>query len=210
MKLAQAQSIANSLIALLAPACDLIAVAGSVRRLKPEVKDMEIVIVPVLTSVPGLGFDLFGTTHELLPTFQPLLLDRALIEMQDSRVLEYDQRVKRNGTKYKRFIVQPDSPNAIALDLFIAETGNFGNIYALRTGNSEFSKALVTPRRAGGLMPGHLRQEYGYLWHGGECIDCPTEEAFFAALGIRWIEPQFRDANAVPDLIRHAIGAVQP
>lgn len=200
MKLEQAQSIASSLIALLAPACDLIAVAGSVRRLKPEVKDLEIVIVPVLSTVSGLGFDLFGVTPEL-PTFQPEFLDRALAEMQDSRVLEYDQRVKRNGTKYKRFIVQPDSPNAIALDLFIAETGNFGNIYALRTGNSEFSKALVTPRRAGGLMPGHLVQQYGYLWHGGECIDCPTEEAFFTALDIRWIEPQFRDANIVPELI---------
>ena len=205
MKLAQAQSIANSLIALLAPACDLIAVAGSVRRLKPEVKDLEIVVSPKLTVEPGLAIDLFGAAPDI-PVDMPTQLLDALYTLRETGILEYDRRIKRDGAKYKRFIVNPGTDRSIAL----ADRHNFGNILALRTGNSEFSKALVTTRRAGGLMPGHLVQKEGYLWRDGECIDCPTEEIFFSHLGIRWIEPQFRDANAVPELIRHAIGAVQP
>ena len=209
MKLDKAQSIANSLIALLAPSCDLIAVAGSVRRMKPEVKDLEIVVSPKLTVEPGLAIDLFGAAPDI-PVDMPTQLLDALYTLRETGILEYDRRVKRDGAKYKRFIVNPGTYRSIALDLFIADRHNFGNTLALRTGNAEFSKALVTQRRAGGLMPGYLPQKGGYLWYDSDRVDCPTEENFFSRLGIRWIEPQFRDANAVPELIRHAIGAVQP
>ncbi|MGD1045992.1 MAG: hypothetical protein ABR936_11830 [Bacteroidota bacterium] len=46
MQLKQAENIARKYVALLSPLCDRIEVAGSVRRQKPEVNDIEIVAIP--------------------------------------------------------------------------------------------------------------------------------------------------------------------
>lgn len=46
MKLAQALAIAEKVKALLAPHCERIEIAGSIRRKKPDVKDIEIVAIP--------------------------------------------------------------------------------------------------------------------------------------------------------------------
>lgn len=46
IQLAHAQTIARELISLLNPFCDRIGVAGSVRRKKSIVKDIELVIIP--------------------------------------------------------------------------------------------------------------------------------------------------------------------
>lgn len=43
MKLEQALEIAEKVKALLAPHCERIEIAGSIRRKKPDVKDIEIV-----------------------------------------------------------------------------------------------------------------------------------------------------------------------
>lgn len=51
MKLAEAQAIANEVYHRLKPYCEKIEVAGSVRRLKPEIKDVDIVLIP---SNPGM------------------------------------------------------------------------------------------------------------------------------------------------------------
>ncbi|HMS44057.1 MAG TPA: hypothetical protein PKE69_27770, partial [Pyrinomonadaceae bacterium] len=46
MKLSNAKNIPNSLIEEMSPYCAQILIAGSIRREKPEVKDIEIVAVP--------------------------------------------------------------------------------------------------------------------------------------------------------------------
>ncbi len=186
MQYTQALAIAQHTIDPLESSCTQIVVAGSLRRGKPEVGDIEIVAVPRIERVSNAAFDLFGTATEA----ENNLLEMRIGELVASAELELDTQLRRNGAKYKRFRAQ-----GIAIDLFIAQEMNYGNILAIRTGNAEFSHALVTPRRQGGLMPGNLRQAEGYLWHGEERIDCPTEEAFFEALGVRWAEPRMRDAE---------------
>jgi len=46
MLLAEARKLAEQMVERLRPACDKIEIAGSVRRGKPEVKDIEIVCLP--------------------------------------------------------------------------------------------------------------------------------------------------------------------
>lgn len=46
MKHSTALVIAEKIKAQLAPHCDRIEIAGSIRRKKPEVKDIEIVVIP--------------------------------------------------------------------------------------------------------------------------------------------------------------------
>lgn len=177
----QAQDIAERLVSLLEPGCELITIAGSLRREKPEVKDIEIVAVPSMRPVDSV--DLFGTPEGK----EVNELDERINELVRIGQLHFDPITKRNGERYKRFMV-----SGIAVDLFIADDSNYGNTLAIRTGNADFSRLLVTPRRNGGLMPGNLKQADGYLWRGDELVECPTEEAYFEALGIQWIEPAVR------------------
>lgn len=46
MELKKAKSIAAELIKTLSPYCNRIEIAGSIRRNKPEVKDIELVVIP--------------------------------------------------------------------------------------------------------------------------------------------------------------------
>lgn len=202
MNLSQAQTLASQIIELLAPACEKIEVAGSVRRLKPEPGDIEIVALPIVAELPGF----FGVTEPFSR------LELRIRELLGSGTLVLDQVVKRNGAKAKRFVVMSDSHwlkptepiERIAIDLFIADRDNYGDTMAIRTGDSDFSHALVTERRYGGLMPSYLKHHDGYLWRGIEKLACPTEEDFFHALGLRWVEPQFRNASVVRELVRHS------
>src|SRR5690242_17561878 len=69
--LAAAWELANRVLTELAPFCERIKIAGSIRREKPEVKDLEIVCIPKTHRVPGPA-DLFGPgpdTTEVVPGF---------------------------------------------------------------------------------------------------------------------------------------------
>jgi len=46
MKLEEGRLIANEVVELLKPLCEKIEIAGSIRREKPEVKDIDIVLLP--------------------------------------------------------------------------------------------------------------------------------------------------------------------
>lgn len=55
MKLEQAQSIAEELRRELEPGCERIEIAGSIRRKKPEVKDIELCLIPKMLTLPNTG-----------------------------------------------------------------------------------------------------------------------------------------------------------
>ncbi|MCC7208347.1 MAG: hypothetical protein IT323_13650 [Anaerolineae bacterium] len=211
MNLQQAQEIVSSLIVCLAPACEQISVAGSVRRQKADVKDIEIVCLPIYEAEPQAGL-FAGVDFPDEPADRyALKLEDTLSRMRANGVLAFDPHVKRNGDRYKRFVVNMPRERLpalhIALDLFIADRGNFGNTLAIRTGDAEFSHLLVTPRRLGGLMPGNMRQRDGYLWAGDERVDCKTERDYFGVLGLTWVEPQFRNKTTAIKLARGLVRA---
>lgn len=117
MKLNEALQIAENVKSQLSPHCERIEIAGSVRRRKPEVKDIEIVAIPKPYQT-GLFAD------GIAP------------------VVNQWQKVKGElPCKYTQRIL----PEGIKLDLFFAEPENWGLIFAIRTGSAEFShKVLAT------------------------------------------------------------------
>lgn len=197
MLLTDARAIADHVIALLAPACQRIEVAGSIRREKAEVKDIEIV------ALPEMGTNLFGEP-------QGSKLDDRINDLVYWGKLDFDKAVKRNGERYKRLLYATlDLERDIAIDLFIASEANYGNTLAIRTGNSDFSRLLVTQRIHGGLMRPTMRQRDGYLWAQGDgdafdqLVPCPEEKHFFAALGVHPVPaPRERDAVCIEGLRR--------
>ncbi len=168
MNLEEAQALANRIHADLAPFCNRIEIAGSVRRRKPEgIKDVEIVCIPKTQPVT----DMFGTQ-----TGTVSLLENALPTLY--RI--WNAWTIKNGEKYKQILF----PGGAKLDLFIVTPETWGYQFAIRTGPADYSHWLVTPRRYGGALPGYLTVKDARLWNGSKPLDTSEEEYFFDNLDI--------------------------
>lgn len=186
MRLQEAQRIAGTVAGWLARGCDQLAIVGSVRREKPEVKDIEIAAMPRRGRV-ALRFGLPAKDQPQTP------LDELLLDLKGAGRLALDPVIKRNGPKYRRYVL-PEW--GCVFELFI------GNTVAIRTGDKDFTTLLVTSQTAGGLMPPGYCQRDGYLQtEAGERVPCPDEAAFFAALGVPWVEPRERNAATAAHLV---------
>ena len=139
MELQKAKQIAERIMAELSPHCERIAIAGSIRRNKPEVKDIEIVAIP---------------KH----------YDVGLFETGIAAVVNRWQKVKGElPCRYTQRIL----PDGIKLDLFFAEYSNWGLIFAVRTGSAEYShKVLATAWVKAGYnsKDGHLYDKAGHRY----------------------------------------------
>jgi DNA polymerase/3'-5' exonuclease PolX len=186
MELIHARQAAAEVVALLAPACRTIEIAGGIRRGKADPKDIEIVCV----AKPLTARPVFGEASSALPPLEALVA-----ELVRTRQLEFDPHLKRNGPKAKRLRVMAHG-HWLAIDLFIAASDNFGYIFAVRTGDATFSHQLVTKQSEGGLMP------KGYFHQGGQlkhlergAIPVPTEEDYFREMGLPPVPPAERNAD---------------
>lgn len=178
MRLARATEIAQDLQARLSPVCHRVEIAGSIRRGKPEVKDVELVAIPKTEAL----LDLFGT-----PYSQRSLLDPVLEDLISAGVLAPGGRA---GEKHKRFEVGGQD---IALDLFlVTPPAQWGVIFTIRTGPGDFSQWLVTPRAQGGALPGGYQVQDGVLRAWGKVIETPEEEDVFRSLELPYISPAER------------------
>ena len=70
----------------------------------------------------------------------------------------------------------------------------WGWIYALRTGPGDYTHWLVTPKRFGGGLPGHIELRHGALWNHSTLVPTPEEEDLFKALDIPFVKPELRCA----------------
>ena len=170
---AQAAQIAIQIHDELAPFCEKICIAGSVRRGKPEVHDIELVLKPKLNPAPLI----FQHDYHLLD-----YLDHPLGYLACARKL-------KGQSKYQQWQL-PE----IKLELYIVTPpAQYGVILALRTGPAELSQLLVTQRRKGGYLPSYARVQDGAVWVDGEAVDMPDEVNFFEFCALPYLRPPERD-----------------
>ncbi len=169
MPFEKALEIAKSMMEDLQPYCERIQIAGSLRRRRPEVGDIEMVAIPKLVQ----GVDLFGG-----PGSEQNLLEDYLHTFD----------ILRGGDHYKKIRLA-----SIEVDLFITTPEQWGVIFLLRTGSAEFSHWFVTRRCDGGGLPSHMRIQDGRLWIGGQVADTPEESDLFEKTGICWVSPNERE-----------------
>lgn len=176
--LAQALPVAQEIVAKLAPYCldGRIQVAGSVRRRRSWVGDLEIV---ACAKYPPA---LFGPDYT-----QPSFLDRFLEEKKVPLLLGGQRYKEGKREKQKRFMYA-----GYQVDLFLAVPENWGLILWLRTGSDKFNKWIVKQKSWGGAMPYGMKSTGGFLWRGDERIDTPEEIDFFQALELPFIPPEYR------------------
>ena len=166
LEFGEVNRIAERLMVELSPYCQRVWVAGSLRREKSKVGDIELVIKPDICK-DMMGFDV-------------------------SREIPLPSRGKviKNGSRYKQIAL----PDGINLDLFIVlPPAQWGVIYLIRTGPAEFSKRFVTPVRQGGFLPSHAKVENGAVWADDAIVPMSEEIQFFEFCRKRWIEPWERE-----------------
>ena len=164
MKHKEALLIASELVGRFSIFCERIQIAGSLRREKPDVGDIEIVAAPQMVS------DLFGG------------------KVPVTNGVDWGQygRVNKSGPRYCQIAL----PEGINLDLFLVyPPAQWGVIFALRTGPAEFSKWLVTRRNQRGALPSDCQVKDGVVWRRGEPIPMPEEEDFFKFIGLPILPP---------------------
>jgi DNA polymerase/3'-5' exonuclease PolX len=187
LTLFEARAMALRALELLAPSCDRIQVAGSIRRRRPEIGDIELVCIPSIASMSQPG--LFGEQVEI-DTIN--LLDAACREFLEDGT--FTHRLDKNGrrafgSKYKRLAFE-----GVGLDLFsVLAPAQFGVVYLIRTGSAEFSHRLVTPQYLGGWMSFAHYVKDGALWCGGALLETPEEHDVFAAINRPYVDPWERE-----------------
>lgn len=194
MELFKAASIALSAVQSLNPYCNKVNVAGSIRREKSEVKDIEIVVIPNKIAITGI----FGPTgdFDVCPKF-------CNAAMSLGKVVEGIPRGRH---------MKIDLPEGIRLDLFMPEDYDWARQYAIRTGSAEYSYRTLAKAW---VKLGWVGTENG-LRLADECVKVAdkwqikpeikalgsfyptkppvwkTEEEFFAWLNLEWKAPRER------------------
>ncbi len=187
MELKRAKQIAIILSSKLQPYCKAIHIAGSIRREKKEVGDIEIVCAPK----DQISTDLFGNViaTNRCPNFC-------------SAAFNLGRVIKGNPTgKY----IQIELSEGINLDLFMPDDEDYFRQLAIRTGSAEYSNKVIA---AAWLKNGWCGSDKG-LRKIKDCVrrenswvcvvpnaERPpawnSEQEFYDWIKVRWIPPHLR------------------
>ena len=127
--------LAVALMDELSPACERIIIAGSLRREKPTVGDIELLYIPAIRNLPNHA-SLFA---EDVPTN---LADLVIERLEKQRVLS--RRVSAAGhTAFgEKNKLMLHHPTGIPVDLFSTTEEAFENYLVCRTGPAELNVAI--------------------------------------------------------------------
>ena len=125
MLLEEARKIAVAICYKLQPFCEKINIAGSVRRQKAEVNDIEICCVPKVEVLKdGFGWD-----------------EGIIRNIQFANTVETLGKVIKGNTDGK--YMQIELPEGVNLDLFIPDDFDYYRQYAIRTGSADYSAKII-------------------------------------------------------------------
>lgn len=207
MQLNKALKIGEFLVSNLIPGCvpGRCVIAGSARRRKAEVKDLEIVAMP-LNGHPR-------------PEFGQRIPDRSHLERQ-LRILVEDGWLWpiKGGEKFKKYEIRRlddfgvgKQLNPFCLDLFlVTPPSQWGVTLMIRTGPGDFSRWMVTQKSKGGALPNAFFVQHNVVWFDGtqvpdkpeeaakmmtdgNCIRMPEECDYFELCRMPVIEPKHRN-----------------
>ena len=167
------RTVAERLVDRLAPACERITIAGSVRRARPDPADIELLCVPRMDYSLIFGAD---------------LLDAAVKQAVTDGILLY--RVNSKGQQQygpmNKFMA--DLATGIPIDIFSTDAPSWGMALVVRTGPAELNIRMMSRLKAMGYK-GFI---YGIKNRQGQECDVETEEKVFALLGWTMTEPSAR------------------
>lgn len=170
MELAKAQRIAESIVDLLKPSCDRIEIAGSIRRRKPTVHDIDIVCIPHSTGQLSSSLRTLGS-----------------VRLAGAKIIRVAMGFSK-GIDLDLYIATPE----IWATLLLIRTGSVNNNIRLCL----CAKGLGMKLHADGSGLFKLSPSidlFGPAAVREERIAGDTEESIYAALGLPYQEPQERE-----------------
>ena len=165
MDLAQGKKYAKGIIAAIRPYCERVEIAGSILRERPNVNDIDLVVIP--------------KDHAALVQ---RCKQRCRVRANGDQNLLLEMN---NGVHVDIFIAQPKSR-----DLFIEQPSNWGSILLCRTGSREHNIYMVERAKSLGLK---WNPYVGVYDKDLNIIASETEEDIFKALQLDFIPPQDRE-----------------
>jgi len=170
MKLALAKGIAEDLLSRLEPTCEKIVIAGSIRRQRPYVGDIELLCIPKC----------YGFIDQLDRQVEALI-KQGLLDFRRNKLGS-----KVYGPKNKLMF---HVPTGIGVDIFSTTEACWAVSLVVRTGGAETNKRIATAA---------LRKDWhwhaygrGFTTPDGEII-CHSEQEVFEAVGLPHLEPSER------------------
>lgn len=169
----EACAIADDVITQLSPHCSKLQIAGSIRRRRRTIGDIEIVCLP--------------HAYEASPLFPTGI---ATVVNQWGKIrgelpCRYTQRLLPCGMK---------------LDLFMPDPRGYGLQLAIRTGSADWCKKVLAPawvragyRSEGGLLHHVVDSDFPNNWDTTE--PTPDEYTLFRLIGLRWVKPEDREVQ---------------
>lgn len=174
-----AADLAARIAADLAPVCDRLEIAGSIRRKRPDVGDIELVAIPKFSRAM---FDLPGDS----------LLDMELLAwLKQGRLLRANK-----GETLKQYYIPALAREGhfFKLEINVSDAERWPVELAIKTGPANFSHKLVTYRKYGGFLPGHCRITDGWqVWEGDTRLCFADERDFIEWICGGWVPPEKRD-----------------
>lgn len=181
MSLRQARAVASEMVEALRPYCHRVEVAGSIRRGRDWVNDIEIVAIPKST-LKAPDMDIFGE-----PLGKPTVVrDPGFVMVVGSLA----DRIIKGNVQEGRYI-QFVTSTGITVDLSLCRPETWGYIMAIRTGSAEFIRMVA----ARWVQLGYKGVEW-QLTRFGKPVPVPEEADLFGLLGMRVPPPHARELTA--------------
>lgn len=166
LSLDKADKLAAKIVAALAPYCERIEIAGSIRRRRPLVNDIDIVCLPK-------------------PGDRQTLRERVLVH---SRVVTEGKQtiITRLQNDVQLDLWLAEQPKK---DLLSETPTNFGILLLSRTGSKEHNIWLC---QVAERMGRHFNPHHG-IYEGRRLVASATEEEVFKALNLEFVPPEKRE-----------------
>jgi DNA polymerase (family 10) len=174
MELERAKAIAEELKALLEPACHRIETAGSIRRRKPFVNDIEFLCIPK----KHIGVD------------YPDLLHTEIYKLISQGILDFRLNSRGSAVYGPKNKLMVHVPSGIGVDIFSTTEECWPVALVVRTGGEKTNKRIAV-----------AAIKKGWRWHAygsgfstldGELV-CRSERDVFEFVGLRYLEPWERE-----------------
>jgi DNA polymerase/3'-5' exonuclease PolX len=185
---ADALAVAKELCAAIKPVTEALIVAGSLRRRRPQVGDVEILFIPKKRIENDPTVLRLGDEPKMEVDEVELALWRLTLEGMISR----RKNARGNVTWGPQNKLALHAASGIPVDLFAAKPENWWNLVVCRTGNAAHNIRLCQSARAKGWKWSPYGEGF-YDNRGTLVYRVNSERDVFDGVGLKWREPWERN-----------------
>jgi DNA polymerase/3'-5' exonuclease PolX len=182
-KLAEMQKRAAEIVELITPFCEKVEIAGSIRRQKATVSDIEIIYIPKYEDESR--FSLFNDKQQKLASNMRIYLQTAPDFKRRLNKLGYTTF----GGKIQLMLYKSKYP----VDFFATNEEGWALTKLIRTGSKEFNIFLINEALLNGYKVS-VENNCIIKTDTNENIYFKTEEEIFSLLGLDYLPPENRNA----------------